>query len=157
MRYAGPSKPWKRSSPSSSQALENEVRTGSPWIAKRLQDEDHKASRNNWRKNIMRVQDLWAKSAERYKATTHNHHSLSVAPNQLEQDFEAAASDQKWVSNIVCLDGQRLILPGRRLGPIFAQGGRLGQPRKAAGAPGLFASPQSPSSGRRKQPRSTPL
>ncbi len=142
MRYAGPSKPWKRSSPSSSQALENEVRTGSPWIAKRLQDEDHKASRNNWRKNIMRVQDLWAKSAERYKATTHNHHSLSVAPNQLEQDFEAAASDQKWVSNIVCLDGQRLILPGRRLGPIFAQGGRLGQPRKAAGAPGLFATPR---------------
>ena len=90
------------------QALEAEVRrvfddehgrAGSPRIAQRLKDEGHKTSRNTVA-NVMKAKGLRAKAAKKYKATTNSKHSLPVAPNLLEQDFEAAAPDQKWVSDI---------------------------------------------------------
>ena len=37
------------------------------------------------------------KTAEKYKATTKSNHLLPVAPNLLEQNFEADVPDQKWV------------------------------------------------------------
>lgn len=41
-----------------------------------------------------------AKAARKYKATTNSNHHLPVAPNLLEQDFEAEYANQKWVSDI---------------------------------------------------------
>jgi transposase InsO family protein len=103
---------WKQRPPSprrqSRQALEAEVqrvfddekgRAGSPRIAKRLKAEGRKASRNTVA-GIMKAKGLRAKAAKKFKATTNSKHSLPVAPNRLEQDFEAAAPDQKWVSDI---------------------------------------------------------
>jgi len=103
---------WKQRPPSprqqSRQALEAEVRrvfddekgrAGSPRIARRLKDEGRKASRNTVA-GIMKAKGLRAKAAKKFKATTNSNHNLPVAPNRLEQDFEAAAPDQKWVSDI---------------------------------------------------------
>ena len=44
-----------------------------------------------------------AKAAKKYKATTNSNHSLPVAPNLLEQNFEAAVPDQKRVSDIASI------------------------------------------------------
>lgn len=48
----------------------------------------------------MRALGLKAKAAKKYKATTQSKHNLPVAPNRLEQDFTAAAANQKWVADI---------------------------------------------------------
>ena len=51
----------------------------------------------------MRRQNLRAKAARKYKATTNSKHTLPVAPNLLAQDFTAKAPNQKWVSDITYL------------------------------------------------------
>jgi transposase InsO family protein len=48
----------------------------------------------------MRENGWRAKAAKKYKATTNSNHSLPVAPNLLEQNFEADLPDQKWVSDM---------------------------------------------------------
>ena len=103
---------WKRHSPSKrSQATkvlsenikhvfdDENARAGSPHIARRLQSEGLSASHNRVAK-IMRENGWRAKAAKKYKATTNSNHSLPVAPNLLEQNFEADVPDQKWVSDI---------------------------------------------------------
>jgi putative transposase len=45
--------------------------------------------------NIMKTQGWRAKAAKKYKATTHSNYSLPVAPNLLNQHFEADRPDQK--------------------------------------------------------------
>ena len=41
-----------------------------------------------------------AKATRKYKATTNSNHLLPVAPNLLEQNFEADLPNKKWVSDI---------------------------------------------------------
>ena len=53
--------------------------------------------------NSQRRQDLRAKAAKKFKATTISDHSLPVAPNFLKQDFTAAAPCQKCVGDITYL------------------------------------------------------
>lgn len=74
-------------------------RPGSPRISRRLQEEGKPASRHRVAK-LMKDNDLRAKAAKKYKATTNSNHSLPVAPNLLEQNFTADVPDQKWVSDI---------------------------------------------------------
>lgn len=74
-------------------------RAGSPRITKRLHAEGKPASRKTVAK-IMRDNGWRAKAAKKFKATTNSKHSLPVAPNLLEQNFEADAPNQKWVSDI---------------------------------------------------------
>jgi putative transposase len=103
---------WKKRLPSpraqSQEAMADEIkrvfddekaRAGSPRIAKRLNEEGHRVSRHTVAK-IMRIRGWRAKAARKYKATTNSNHNLPVAPNLLAQNFEAAAPDQKWVSDI---------------------------------------------------------
>jgi transposase InsO family protein len=103
---------WKRHSPSKrSQANkvlsenikrvfdDEKARAGSPRITLRLQREGISASHNRVAK-IMKDNGWRAKAAKKYKATTNSNHSLPVAPNLLEQNFEADVPDQKWVSDI---------------------------------------------------------
>jgi len=103
---------WKRHSPSkrsqANKALSENIkrifedekaRAGSPRITRRLQDEGLSASHNRVAK-IMRDNGWRAKAAKKYKATTNSNHTLPVAPNLLEQNFEADVPDQKWVSDI---------------------------------------------------------
>jgi len=51
----------------------------------------------------MQRQNLRARAARKYKATTNSKHHLPVAPNLLAQDFSASAPNQKWVSDITYL------------------------------------------------------
>ena len=46
--------------------------------------------RNGWR----------AKAAKKFKATTNSNHKLPVAPNLLNQNFNAAKPNKKWVTDI---------------------------------------------------------
>jgi len=72
-------------------------RPGSPRITRQLQGKS--ASRHRVAR-IMRNNGWRAKAAKKYKATTNSNHSLPVAPNLLEQNFEANSPNQKWVSDI---------------------------------------------------------
>jgi len=77
-------------------------RVGSPRIAARLRAEGTPVARKRVAR-IMRDNGWRAKAAKKYKATTNSKHTLPVAPNLLEQNFEAEAPNQKWVSDITYL------------------------------------------------------
>ena len=53
--------------------------------------------------NSMTRQNLVAKAARKFKTTTDSDHQLQVAPNLLEQNFDATGSNQKWVGDITYL------------------------------------------------------
>jgi transposase InsO family protein len=74
-------------------------RPGSPRITARLQEEGKSVSRHRVAR-MMQSNGWRAKAAKKYKATTNSNHALPVAPNLLDQDFEADSPDQKWVSDI---------------------------------------------------------
>lgn len=75
------------------------ARSGAPRIAKLLTNEGHCAHRKTVA-HIMKAHGWRAKAARKYKATTNSNHALPVAPNVLNQSFEADRPDQKWVSDI---------------------------------------------------------
>jgi len=78
---------------------ENKGRAGSPRITEQLRTEGQSVGKNRVAR-LMRAEELRAKAARKYKATTNSNHNLPVAPNLLEQDFTAMAPNQKWVSDI---------------------------------------------------------
>lgn len=53
--------------------------------------------------NSMTRQNLVAKAARKFKTTTDSDHQLPVAPNLLEQNFDATGPNQKWVGDITYL------------------------------------------------------
>jgi putative transposase len=75
------------------------ARIGSPRVTRRLQAQGHTAGHNQVAESMAR-QGLRAKGSRKYKATTHSNHSLPVAENLLQQNFEADRPNQKWVSDI---------------------------------------------------------
>ncbi len=78
------------------------MRAGSPRLVLDLRDQGHDYDRKTVATS-MRRQNLRAKAARKYKATTNSKHTLPVAPNLLAQDFTAKAPNQKWVSDITYL------------------------------------------------------
>lgn len=74
-------------------------RIGAPRMAKQLGKRGIACSRNRVAKR-MRALNLRAKAAKKFKATTNSNHSLPIAPNLLNQNFEASRPNQKWVSDI---------------------------------------------------------
>lgn len=75
------------------------ARAGSPRITKRLRESGKQVNKKRVAK-IMRANGWRAKAARKYKATTNSNHNLPVAPNLLQQNFEADCANQKWVSDI---------------------------------------------------------
>lgn len=78
---------------------DEDQRAGSVRITKRLRASGRRVGKNRVA-NIMRKNEWRAKRAKKFKATTNSCHNLPVAPNMLEQNFEAEQPDQKWVSDI---------------------------------------------------------
>ncbi len=74
-------------------------RSGSPRITKLLQLEGKSAGRHRVAR-IMRNNGWRAKAAKKYKATTNSNHTLPVAANLWDQNFNADAPGQKWVPGI---------------------------------------------------------
>ena len=74
-------------------------RSGAIRITKDLQKNGQKVGKNRVAK-IMRQNGWRAKGARKFKATTNSKHNLPVAPNLLEQNFEANHPNQKWVSDL---------------------------------------------------------
>lgn len=74
-------------------------RSGAIRITKDLQKTGQKVGKNRVAK-IMRQNGWRAKGARKFKATTNSKHNLPVAPNLLEQNFEASHPNQKWVSDL---------------------------------------------------------
>ena len=79
---------------------EHKGRYGSPRIAEELRRDHGKICGDNRVAARMQTLGLRAKGKRKYKATTQSNHTLPVAPNLLEQHFEAEAPNQKWVSDI---------------------------------------------------------
>ena len=48
----------------------------------------------------MRDDNLKARQKRRFKKTTDSNHGGPVAPNHLDQDFDATAPDQKWADRL---------------------------------------------------------
>ena len=78
---------------------EHKGRASAPRITKQLRTEGQRVGRNRVA-HAMQVEQLRAKAARKYKATTNSNHKLPVAPNLLQQDFTASAPNHKWVSDI---------------------------------------------------------
>ncbi len=78
------------------------MRAGSPRLVLDLRDQGHVYDRKTVAASMQR-QNLRARAARKYKATTNSKHNLPVAPNLLAQDFSAGAPNRKWVSDITYL------------------------------------------------------
>lgn len=77
-------------------------RKGSPRLTRDLARQGFHYDRKTVAASMKR-QDLRAKAAKKFKATTNSQHKLPVGPNLLQQDFSATAPNQKWVGDITCL------------------------------------------------------
>lgn len=74
-------------------------RAGSPRITRKLRRSGQKVGENRVA-NVMRENGWRAKGVKKFKATTNSKHTLPVAPNLLEQNFQASVPNQKWVSDL---------------------------------------------------------
>lgn len=74
-------------------------RAGAVRITKKLKKLGKTAGKNRVAR-IMRKKGWRAKGARKFKATTNSNHHLPVAPNLLEQNFEASNPNEKFVSDI---------------------------------------------------------
>jgi putative transposase len=74
-------------------------RYGAPRITDALHDEGMNCSVNRVARR-MRALGLEAIQAKKFKVTTDATHAKPVAPDLIEQDFRAAAPNQKWTSDI---------------------------------------------------------
>ena len=104
---------WRQRRPGSremaNQDLMVEIRTiyqqsrqtyGSPRIYRELRDNGVKCSENRVAR-LMRLNDIRAIQSRRFKVvTTDANHSDPIAPNLLDQDFQADAPDRIWLSDI---------------------------------------------------------
>jgi len=79
--------------------VQHRQRYGSPRIFDALRDEGNGCSENRVARR-MRAQGLKAIQAKKFKVTTDSNHSKPVAADLIEQDFSAAAPNQKWTSDI---------------------------------------------------------
>ena len=78
---------------------EEKWRVGAPRITRQLRAEGKVVNRKRVAR-IMREEGWRAKAAKKFKATTNSKHNLPVAPNLLEQNFQASRPDEKYVSDI---------------------------------------------------------
>ena len=78
---------------------ESDGNYGSPRVYREIKARGLPASRERVAR-LMNENGIRAKHKRRYKATTDSKHNLPVAPNLLDQNFEASAPDQTWTTDI---------------------------------------------------------
>lgn len=81
---------------------ESKERDGARRIQKTLEEHGNSADIKTIQ-NSMKRQGLVAKAARKFKVTTNSNHKLPVAPNVLEQNFDAQKPNEKWVGDITYL------------------------------------------------------
>ena len=100
-----------RSHDPNQQALESRIKSifkeskgtyGSRRILEKLKAEGHHIGRYRVR-SLMRKLNLKAKTPKRYKVTTDSNHSYSVAPNQVNRQFNVDEPDKLWTTDITYL------------------------------------------------------
>lgn len=72
---------------------------GSPRIHAELREQGIKCNIKRVER-LMRKNDIRAKQVKRYRTTTDSDHSMPVAPNRLDQDFDVEAPNTTWLSDI---------------------------------------------------------
>jgi len=72
---------------------------GSPRVHRELRTQGTEISRKRVER-LMREAGIRVRPQARFVVTTDSDHDLPVAPNLLQQDFSAAAPDQRWVTDI---------------------------------------------------------
>ena len=81
---------------------EHKGRYGAPRITEELREQGHGYDEKTVASSLRR-QGLKARAARKFKATTNSNHNLEVAPNLLEQDFQASRPNEKWAQDITYL------------------------------------------------------
>lgn len=82
--------------------VQSKGRSGSPTITRDLSDDGIVCDRKTVASSMQR-QQLRAKAARKFKVTTDSRHTLPVARNHLNRDFQAVAPNRKWVGDITYL------------------------------------------------------
>jgi putative transposase len=77
---------------------ESKQRYGSPRIHEDLIEQEEHVSRKRVIR-LMQEERLEARARQRFKCTTMSEHDQPVAANLLDQQFEAAAPNQRWVGD----------------------------------------------------------
>ena len=77
-------------------------RYGAPRLARELGRQGFPINRKSVAASLSR-QGLRARARRRFRATTYSKHDLPISPDLLEQDFSAAAPNEKWVQDITYL------------------------------------------------------
>jgi transposase InsO family protein len=72
---------------------------GSPRMRHELREQGLAAGRQRVAR-LMRENGLRARQPRRFRRTTDSQHAFPVAPNRLDQDFTAAALDEKWGADL---------------------------------------------------------
>ena len=75
---------------------------GSPRVQRELAARGKRCSVNTVAK-LMREHGLAARTRKKYRSTTDSSHSLAVAENVLNREFEQAAPDRVWLADITCI------------------------------------------------------
>ena len=75
---------------------------GSPRVHRELISRGKSCSRNTVAK-LMRAHGLVARTRRRYRATTDSAHSLPLAENVLNREFEQETPDRVWLADITCI------------------------------------------------------
>ncbi|MBK9621812.1 MAG: IS3 family transposase [Candidatus Obscuribacter sp.] len=62
---------------------------------------------------IIKVRNIRAKQAKKFRPTTNSNHKLPIAKNLLKRDFSKDAPNQAWVTDITCVwTAEEVALPG---------------------------------------------
>jgi len=75
---------------------------GSPRVQRELAVRGKRCSVNTVAK-LMQQHGLAARTRKRYRSTTDSSHSLAVAENVLDREFEQEAPDRVWLADITCI------------------------------------------------------
>lgn len=72
---------------------------GSPKIYRKLRQDGEECNHKRVER-LMKEHEMRAKRVRKFKATTHSKHTLPVAENLLNREFQPAAPDQAWAGDI---------------------------------------------------------